>query len=449
MKLDEHFLFARDLETDYPIAIRGKGSWVWDEEGKKYLDACAGANVTGIGHGVDEIAEAMAAQAKEIAYPPPQHFLNRPSIEFCKKLISMVPPDYTRVMLCSGGSEAIENALKIARQYFVCTGKDSKYRSISRWQSFHGNTLAADAISGKTNRRTVQTPMLMPVSHIVPADCYRCAFGLNYPQCGFLCAKDLERTIVQEGADYISSFVSETIVGAAAAAVTPVREYYPLIREICTRHDVLWIADEIMAGVGRTGTFLAIEQWKVLPDIVVLAKGLSSGYVPLSAILIHDRVFKAFRNSNAPYVGGHTYNAHPVTAGVGLAVLTYLEKNRLVEGVAGKGEVLGRGLKKMEAQLPIVGNARGRGLMWGLELVKNKKTKEGFDPRQKIWLQVMRRAQDKGLIVYPVNGCIDGERGDGVLICPPLVISDEELHFLLRTLEETLKEVAAAAGVGQ
>jgi adenosylmethionine-8-amino-7-oxononanoate aminotransferase len=222
-----------------------------------------------------------------------------------------------------------------------------------------------------------------------------------------------------------------------------------LIREICTRHDVLWIADEIMAGVGRTGTFLAIEQWKVLPDIVVLAKGLSSGYVPLSAILIHDRVFKAFRNSNAPYVGGHTYNAHPVTAGVGLAVLNYLEKNRLVEGVAGKGEVLGRGLKKMEAQLPIVGNARGRGLMWGLELVKNKKTKEGFDPRQKIWLQVMRRAQDKGLIVYPVNGCIDGERGDGVLICPPLVISDEELHFLLRTLEETLKEVAAAAGVGQ
>jgi adenosylmethionine-8-amino-7-oxononanoate aminotransferase len=199
--------------------------------------------------------------------------------------------------------------------------------------------------------------------------------------------------------------------------------------------------------VGRTGTFLAIEQWKVLPDIVVLAKGLSSGYVPLSAILIHDRVFKAFRDSNTPYVGGHTYNAHPVTAAAGLAVLNYLEKNHLIEGVAAKGGLLGRGLKEMEERLPIVGNARGRGLMWGLELVKNKRTKEGFDPRQKVWLQVMRKAQEKGLIVYPVNGCIDGERGDGVLICPPLVINNEDLHFLLHTLEETLKEVAATNGV--
>jgi adenosylmethionine-8-amino-7-oxononanoate aminotransferase len=447
MKLSEHFLFARDLETDYPLAVRGKGSWIWDETGKKYLDGCAGANVTGIGHGVEEIADAIAAQARLIAYSPPQHFLNQPTVDFCKKLISMVPPEYTRVMLCSGGSEAIENALKIARQFFVYSGAPSKYRTISRWQSFHGNTLTADAVSGKTNRRTIQTPMMMPVSHIVPPDCYRCAFGMSYPQCGCLCASDLERTIVQEGADYISTFVSETIIGAAAGAVTPVPEYYPMIRDICTRHNILWIADEIMAGVGRTGTFLAIEHWKALPDIVVLAKGLSSGYVPLSAILVHDRVFAAFRDQKVPYIGGHTYNAHPVTAAAGLAVLSYLERNHVIEGVGEKGDFLGKGLKDLEKRLPIVGNVRGKGLMWGMELVKNKKTKEGFDPRQKVWLQVMRKALENGLVIYPVNGCIDGERGDALLICPPLTVKNDEIEFLLRALEESLNVVSDAAGV--
>jgi adenosylmethionine-8-amino-7-oxononanoate aminotransferase len=229
--------------------------------------------------------------------------------------------------------------------------------------------------------------------------------------------------------------------------VAPVPEYYPMIRDICTRHNVLWIADEIMTGVGRTGTFLAIEHWKVLPDIVVLAKGLSSGYAPLSAILVHDRVFKVFKERNTPYVGGHTYNAHPVTAAAGLAVLNYLERNKIIEGVKKKGERLGVGLRELEKKLPIVGNVRGKGLMWGMELVKDKRTKEGFDPRQKVWLQVMRKALDNGLIVYPVNGCIDGERGDGLLICPPLVVSDEEIDFLLRTLEESLASVAATAGV--
>jgi len=302
MKLKEHFLFPRDLEFDYPLAVKGEGVWVWDEKGKKYLDGCSGANVTGIGHGIKEIADAMKKQAEKIAYPPPLHFLNRPSLEFAKKLLEKVPDIYTRVMLCSGGSEAIENAVKIARQYHVYTGNASKYRVISRWQGFHGNTLGADSISGKTNRRTISTPMLMPVQHIVQADCYRCAFGLKYPACNTLCAKDLERILVQEGPEYVACFVTETIVGSAAGGVTPVKEYYPIIRETCDRYNVPWIADEVMTGVGRTGTFLAIEQWEVAPDIVVLAKGLSSGYAPLAAILIRDKIFKGFSETRLPYI---------------------------------------------------------------------------------------------------------------------------------------------------
>ena len=446
MRLNEHKLFPRDLSRDYPLAVRGEGVWVWDEKNRKYLDGCAGANVTGIGHGVAQVAEAMAAQAKRIAYPPPQHFLNQPSIDLAGKLLEMAPKGYSRVMLLSGGSEAMENALKIARQYHVHSQKPSKYRVVSRWQGFHGNTISADAISGKTDRRTIQMPMLMEVPHIVPACCYRCAFGQEYPTCGIRCARDLERVVVQEGPDYIAAFTTETIVGAAAAAVTPVPEYYPLIRRICDKYDILWIADEIMAGMGRTGTLAAIEHWSVLPDMLVLAKGLSSGYAPLAAILLKDKVFRAFEETGSPYVGGHTYNCHPVTASVGLSVLDYMERNRLMEGVPYKAELLQRGLASMADRVPMVGDVRGKGLMWGLEFVADKQTRRPFAPKRKIAHRVATEAMNNGLLVYPVTGCADGAKGDGVLICPPLVISDEEIAFLVEHLEKTLLKVGQEFG---
>ena len=289
-------------------------------------------------------------------------------------------------------------------------------------------------------------PMLMPTPHIVPACCYRCAYGMSYPECGVLCAKDLERTVIQEGPEYIAAFLCETVVGAAAAAVTPVDEYYPIIRETCDKYNMLWIADEVMSGAWRTGTFLAIEQWGVQPDLVVLAKGLSSGYVPLAAILVHERVFKAFEETRSPYVGGHTYNAHPVTSAAGLAVLDHLLKNRLHEGVPEKGRLLGDGLKKLATEERLVGNARGRGLMWGLEFVKDKETKKPFDPDVKLSLRISAKAMEKGLLIYPVSACADGRRGDGALICPPLCITDEEIAFLLQTLQETLAEVNKELG---
>ena len=441
MKLEDHCLFPRDMDRDYPLAARGKGVWVWDEDGKKYLDGCAGANVTGIGHGVVEVALEMSEKAKNIAYVPPHHFLHKVPLELAEKLVSMAPAGYTRVMLLSGGSEAIENAFKIARQYQVLTGKGKKYRIVSRWQGFHGNTLSADAAGGHSGRRTLYTPMLMNVPHIVPACCYRCAFDLTYPGCGIMCAKDLERVIVQEGPEYFSAFISETIVGAAAAAVTPVPEYYPVVRETCDRYDLLWIADEVMTGMGRTGTFLAIEQWGVLPDLVVLAKGLSSGYVPLAAILIQEKVFRAFRDTKTAFIGGHTYNSHPVTAAAGLSVLNYLEKRRVIEGVGKKGRLLSDGLRSVAERHSIAGDVRGKGLMWGIEFVQNKKTRQPFDPCQKVTHMVTTRAMENGLLVYPVSGCADGKSGDGILICPPLVISNDEIEILVNRLDETLGTV--------
>jgi adenosylmethionine-8-amino-7-oxononanoate aminotransferase len=236
------------------------------------------------------------------------------------------------------------------------------------------------------------------------------------------------------------------MVGAAAAALTPVPEYYNLIRKICDRYDVLWIADEVMTGVGRTGTFLAIEQWGVLPDLVVLAKGLSSGYQPLAAILIHDRVFRVFEEHGAAFVGGHTYNAHPVTSAAGLAVLNYMKKHRLMEGVAGKGELLGEGLRKLAEREILIGSVRGKGLMWGLEFVKNRSTKEPFDRGLSMAKRIMLGAMEKGLLIYPVSGLSDGRRGDGVLICPPLIINEDEIAALLDMLAGTLQQVKKEVG---
>ena len=446
MRLHEHHLFPRDLERDFPLAVKGEGVWLWDSDGNRYLDGCSGANVTGIGHGVREIADALAEQAAQIAYVPPQHFLHEKVLQFSDMLIDMAPKGYSRVMLLSGGSEAIENAFKIARQFHVLKGASSKYRIVSRWRGFHGNTLAADAAGGHTLRRSIYMPMLMPVPHIVPSYCYRCPFDKNYPGCSIDCARDLEKTLVQEDPASISAFCAETMVGAAAAALTPVSEYYRLIREICDRYDVLWIADEVMTGVGRTGAFLAIEGWNVLPDLVVLAKGLSSGYQPLAAILIHERVFRVFEEHATAFIGGHTYNAHPVTASAGIAVLNYIQKHKLMEAVDAKGSRLERGLKELVKSEPMIGDLRGRGLMWGMEFVKDRSTKEPFDPQQSLAKAVMLRAMEKGLIIYPVVGLVDGQSGDGALICPPLVISEKEIETLLCMLAETLAQVRMEMG---
>jgi adenosylmethionine-8-amino-7-oxononanoate aminotransferase len=443
MRITDHSFFARNLDHDYPVCVKGEGVWLWDENGKKYLDGCSGANVSSIGHGVKEIGEAMKKQSDMVAYVPPQHFLNKPTIELCKRLLEYAPDTYKRVMLCSGGSEANENALKIARQYHVYRGNASKYMTISRWQGFHGNTIVADAVGGTTSRRKISAPMLMEVDHIPPANCFRCVYEHEHPSCNLLCAKALENSILQLGPENISSFICEPIVGSASAAATPVKEYFPMIREICDRYDVLWIDDEIMAGSGRTGKFLAIEHWDVLPDIVVMAKGLSCGYAPLAAILLTEKVWKPFYENKFPYIGGHTYNAHPVTASVGLAVLDYIDQHHVYENVECKGGLLREGLKKLQKKHAIIGDVRGMGLFLGIEFVKNPLTHEPFEPSLNVTPRMLNKAMDKGLIVYASRGCVDGRSGDGLLICPPLVVNEEEIQFILEVLDVTISEIVS------
>lgn len=441
MRIDEHKFFARKLDYDYRMCVKGEGVWVFDADGNKYLDACSGANVSSIGHGVKEIGAAMHAQADAIAYVPPQHFLNQPTIDLCRRLLEHAPDHFTRVMLCSGGSEANENALKIARQYHVYKGNSGKYLNIARWQGFHGNTIVADAVGGTTSRRKISAPMLPEVPHIKPSNCFHCPYHQEYPGCGMLCAKALEDEILQLGPENVSAFICEPIVGSANAACTPVKEYFPMIREICDKHDVLWIDDEIMAGAGRTGKFLAIENWDALPDIAVMAKGLSCGYAPLAAILLSDKVWKAFYDGAHPYIGGHTYNAHPVTATVGLAVLDYVEKNHVYEDVEYKGKLLREGLESLQKKHPIIGDVRGMGLFQGIEFVCDGK--EPFAPELNVTPRMLDRALEKGLIVYASRGCLDGRRGDGLLVCPPLVINEEEIKYIIDVLDDTISEIVA------
>lgn len=448
MKFQEHTFFARDLTADIPVAVRGEGVWIWDSDGKKYLDACSGANVSGIGHGVGEIGEAMAEQTAKIAFVPPQHFLNQPTLDLCAKIIEMAPDCYTRVMLCSTGSEAVENAMKIARQYHVHRGNTSKYRMISRWQGFHGNTIAADSVSGTKKRRSISSPMLMDVAHICPAHCYRCKYERTYPGCGMMCAKELESAIINEGKENVSAFICETIVGAASCGVNPPPEYFPLIREICDKYDVLWIADEIMAGAGRIGSFLAVEQWGVYPDIAVMAKGLSCGYAPVSAILLKDKVVEAFQTKNKAYVGGHTYNAHPITATGALRVLNYVQEHDIYSKVPAKGEYLEKRLLELKERHSIIGEVRGRGLFYGVEFVADRETKEPFPLEKAVAQSVITRALQEGLVVYPSQGgCANGELGDAIQITPPLIISEGEMDFIYEVLDKVLTEEEEALGI--
>lgn len=448
MKLSDHSFFARDLEADIPVAVRGEGVWIWDDKGKKYLDGCAGANVSGIGHGVGEIGEVMAEQAKKIAYVPPQHFLNQPTLDLCNKILEHAPDIYTRVMLCSTGSEAIENAMKIARQYHVHNGNPSKYRMISRWQGFHGNTIAADSVSGTKKRRSISSPMLMDCTHICAAHCYHCKYRLQYPGCDLMCARELDAAIINDGPENVSAFICETVVGAASCGVNPPQEYFPMIRQTCDKHDVLWIADEIMAGVGRTGTFLAVEQWGVFPDLVVLAKGLSCGYAPVSAILISDKVFKAFERNNKAYVGGHTYNAHPITASVGIKVINYMYEHGVIEHVAEKGAYLKDLLLKLASRHPIIGEVRGRGLFLGVEFVADREKREPFPLEAAVAKRIVAYAMENGLVVYPSQGgCADGELGDAIQITPPLIISKDEMDYIYNVLDDVIGKVEKEMGI--
>jgi adenosylmethionine-8-amino-7-oxononanoate aminotransferase len=435
-------LFYRNLRKTYPVVDHGDGVYIWDRDGNRYLDGSGGACVVSIGHGVPEIREAMLAQAARISFAHGSQFTSEAAIECADRLCRLAAdPKLNRVYFLSGGSEAIETAVKLVRQYWREAGHPDKYKIISRWTSFHGNTTGALALGGHTGRRRHYLPLFLHTPHIEPAYCYRCPFSKDPGNCDLECADQLERTIKYEGPDAVAAFIAEPAVGATAGALVPKDGYWQRIREICTTYDVLLIADEVMTGVGRCGRNFCLDHWGVSADLIVTAKGLSSGYTPLGAVMVHQDIHDAVRSGSGAFVHGHTYCQNPLSAAIGAAVLKHLEEHQLIAKCQVMGEVLLQKLQSLR-ELGMVGDVRGLGLFAGVELVADKQSKATFDPKLRINARVAQAAFSRGLICYPGGGGADGINGDHLLLAPPFVITEAQIEELVAALHQAITVVA-------
>jgi adenosylmethionine-8-amino-7-oxononanoate aminotransferase len=440
-------LFRRSPAAEYPLVDRASGSYVFDEKGRRYLDACSAAVVCNLGYGIRPVVDAMQRQARRVMFAHSTQFISRASLEAAAALASLCPPAMARdarVYLVSGGSEAVETAIKLARQYFLEKGQPRRTRIVARWQSYHGSTLGALSATGNRPRRRPYEPMLLEFPHIAPVYCYRCPFAKTFPDCRLACADDLDRALREAGPETVAAFIAEPVVGATLGAVPPPDGYWQRIREICDRHGILLIADEVMTGVGRTGANFGLDHWGVVPDLIVVGKGCSAGYTPLGAVIAAGFIHDAIRDGSGAFEHGFTYSANPLSAAAAAAVLGVVKRRRLVQRARSLGRTLERILRDVAARHPIVGDVRGMGLFWGLEFVRDRPSREPFDAALKIARQVGMEAKKRGLLLYPGTGGADGVRGDHVIVAPPLTISSADLRRLGRLLDQTLGAVEAS-----
>jgi adenosylmethionine-8-amino-7-oxononanoate aminotransferase len=415
----------------------GEGIYLWDVDGNQYIDGSAGPICVNIGHGVKEVRDAVNSQMEGVSYVHSSHFITDSVRDCASKLSEFAPVGLNHVFFCSGGSEATEAAAKMARQYHLLTGSPQKSKIIARWQSYHGNTLGALSMSGNIARRRRYVPLLIDFPHIPPAYCYRCWFGKKPDECDLECARALDTQIKATGSEYVSAFIAEPFVGATLGSLPAAPGYFQLIREICDEHDVLFISDEVMTGLGRTGKRWGLDHWDTIPDIIATAKGLAGGYLPLGATIASDQVYEGF---DEPFAHGHTYGSHPVACAAGAAVLEYVNTHELVEKSAELGEYLHERLHGLYDH-PSVGDIRGRGLFAGIEFVKDKKTKEPFSPDLKYNGRIVEKCFENGLLVYPGTGTVDGVRGDHIQVAPPLIIKKNEIDTIMKLLDRSITEV--------
>ncbi len=428
-------VFQRQIHADLPRARKGDGIYIIDADGKRYLDASGGAAVSCLGHSDPDVIRAIKDQAETLPFAHTAFFTSDAAEDLADHLIKKAPEGIGMVYFMSGGSEAVEAALKMACQYFLETGEPERTRFIARRQSYHGNTLGALSVGGNVWRREPFEAMLMEASHISPCYAYRgqLADEKEYDY-GHRVADELEAEIQRLGPGTVAAFVAETVVGATAGVVPPVEGYFKRIREICDRHGVLLILDEVMCGMGRTGTAFACEQDGVAPDIVCVAKGLGAGYQPIGAALVSDKVFQAFKSGSGFFQHGHTYMGHPTACAAALAVQRKIETQNLLANVRKQGETLDRLLQDRLGNHAHVGDIRGRGLFRGIELVADRATKEPFDPARKVHAGVKSQAMDLGLICYPGGGTADGIKGDHILLAPPFIIEEAQIEELVDLL---------------
>ncbi len=439
----------RDLHKHYPTVVRGEGIYLYDSDGKRYIDGSGGsAAVTSIGHGVEEVIEAMTRQARTLAYGP-THAFSTEAIEDCARVIAedFAPAGLDRVWFVSGGSEATENAVKMALQYQRDRGQSSRHLVISRWSSFHGATLGALAYGGNTGRRRSYSPVLFHTEHIAPCFPYRCSANSFCPECDLTCAHQLERVIRQVGPENVAAFIAEPVMGATLGAVAATPGYFQEIREICDRYGVVFIADEVMTGFGRTGLNFAIEHWGVTPDLIACAKGIAGGYAPLGAVIAKPEIVGEVKQRGRSFVIGHTAAGNPLSCAVGAAVLRYVRDNGLVENSRVVGAYFLSRLHELRARHEIIGDVRGLGLLLGIEFVRDRQTKEPFPPDWQVAKRIGAATLERGLVSYPGTGTVDGALGDHMLYAPPLTISTGQIDDLIAVLDESLSAITADLGL--
>jgi adenosylmethionine-8-amino-7-oxononanoate aminotransferase len=428
-------ILHRSLRGTLPLAASGRGIRIVDTAGREYLDASGGAAVSCLGHGHPDVIRAMHEQVDRIAYAHTSFFSTAVAEELADHLVAHAPEGISHVYLVSGGSEAIEAALKLARQYFVEIGQPQRRHFIARRQSYHGNTLGALAVGGNEWRRRQFAPLLIDVAHVAPCYEYRDRRANETPEgYGARLALEFEETVDRLGGGNVIAFCAETVVGATAGALVPVPGYLRRIRDICDRHGILYIADEVMCGMGRTGTLYAVEQEGVAPDLIAIAKGLGGGYQPVGGVLVADKITGAIGRGSGFFQHGHTYIGHPTACAAALAVQKLIERDDLLAAVRGQGAGLRDLLHAALGNHPHVGDIRGRGLFMALELVEDRASKTPFDPGLRLHARVKAEAMARGLMVYPMGGTIDGRRGDHVLLAPPFIVTDGELAEIVDRL---------------
>lgn len=433
-------IFPRNCHEPLPTAATGEGCYLFDSTGKRYLDGSGGAAVSCLGHSDSEVIAAIQEQVGKLAFAHTGFMQSEPHESLADLIVSHAPGNLDRAYIVSGGSEATEAAIKLARQFHVERGEPGRRHLIARRQSYHGNTLGALAAGGNLRRRETYSPLLMEVTHISP--CYEYAFredGETAYDYGRRAAQELEDAILRLGPDKVMAFIAEPVVGATAGAVPAVDRYLRRIREICDRFGVLLILDEVMCGMGRTGHLFACDADDVAPDILCIAKGLGAGYQPVGAMLCTKEIYDTISEGSGSFQHGHTYQGHPIAAAAGLAVVNAMLTRNLIPRVREIGERLRSALNQRFGQHPHVGDIRGRGLLLGLELVSDRTTKAPFDPSRRVASKIRRAALEEGLVCYPMQGTRDGRNGDHVLLAPPFILSEEQIDELVGKLSTAIR----------
>ena len=444
--MKENNVLSLDFRREYPKVTHGKGIYMYTEDGTEIIDGASGPVLASLGHGIPEMAEVLKEQALKLAFAHRDDCITEVLEENCRMISALTNGDMARIFEVCGGSEANEIGIKLIRKYQILRGMPSKYKIIARWQSYHGMTNGALSVSGFAKRRSGYEPYLHEFGHIPPAYCYRCWFGKECGKCNFECAQALENEIMNQGPDTVAAFIMEPVSGMSLCAATPPEGYFKEIRRICTKYDVLLMMDEVMSGCGRTGINFAYQRFGIKPDVVSMGKALSGGYFPLAAVGISADMYKSMDDNNGNFPPGFSWSASPLGAAVGVAALKYLEKHDLINQCAKRGDYLKAELEKLMAVHPTIGDVRGKGLMIGIELVKDKATKESFPASAKYSGQVADECLNQNMLIESSAGCNKGQSGDTLMLAPAFVITEQEVDKIVNRLDGVLKTVEKKNG---